>query len=254
VGFDIFFGKNVKSPPLARPLGLNIDRCIILDDLLNYLYLGLTSINESNALDGFIVSADILLLEDLKQKAEDCLGKNGLITIEDCTPIFLFADRYQCQKLKNHVFQYILQYFTDVYKLKDFQKLDCKHVLALIERTDIVVEREADIYEAILRWLEYNSAERQKMFPQLFSRVRIFSISEDYIQTSLLSDTSLVHCHPSCEQHIKKSVKNYDSGSPVGLRPRKCLDQYCDRAFDHENSWYELPPISFKRLIMAGHR
>ena len=66
------------------------------------------------------------------------------------------AHLYKLEILKEKAFEIVCPNFQVVSKQKEFYKLRYFEILSLIPRQDIVVESEIDVFNAIVRWTDYD--------------------------------------------------------------------------------------------------
>ena len=83
----------------------------VMEDVLQYVYTGNVSVTEENA-NNLVATADYLLLPGLKTVVETYLTKN--LTTENCIFYYYFADKYQCEELKEEARDMINSDFSDV--------------------------------------------------------------------------------------------------------------------------------------------
>ena len=108
----------------------------VMEEVLKYIYTGNVSVTEESC-HNFIVTADYLLLPGLKTAACDFLKKN--VTPENCIFSYYFADKYQCQELKEKSHETINSHFCVVMETDDFVNLDVKQVMEWVSSDDVIV-------------------------------------------------------------------------------------------------------------------
>ena len=206
---------------------VQLDLCPdIMQDLLGYIYTGMVTLKEFSVKD-LIMAADYLIIPDLKQKATEYLGT--LISASNCIEMYDFAVHCNCDELQLAATRMIRDNFAQVSNAKAFLEVDYKLLMALVSDDNLVVSREEDIYEAVLRWAKHDMEKRQFYFEKLFGRVRLFSMSKEYIRDHI-EGQALVNNNVACMKILVEGLNAFvfqDCEGPGSgnLKPRKCLEK-----------------------------
>ena len=154
----------------------------VMEEVLSYLYTGEIEVDVSNAED-LITSANYLLLPPLKNIACKYIERN--MTASSSIYNYLFAEKYECPKLRNYARELIKQNFATVAKSNDFRRLSYEHIKELISSDDIVIQAEEDVFEVIMDWIAEDQGNRDKFFSELFRHIRLSSISQEFVYKTI---------------------------------------------------------------------
>ena len=222
----------------------------VMKDVLRYVYTGNLSITEERARN-LIVTADYLLIPSLKTIAGNFL--KDIVTIENCVSNYYFADKYQCVELKEKSCEVINLNFTVVMETEDFLKLDMKQVMEWVSSDDVVISAEEEVFNGIVKWVGYNKSERERDFPELLHKVRLTSVSHDFLVNELMKEELITKNAEFCSYFAVNAMKLMLSAidGKVDQHPRKCLETstdgifvFCGRKalcyFPQQNTWYRL--------------
>ena len=177
--------------------------------IVEYFYTSKIDINEINVLD-ILSASDYLLLASLRK---ECLSfVHGILGIHNCFCLRRLADKYCDQKLANQVDKFIELNFTAVImESEDFNNLTLEELSALLERDDIQVEKEEDVYRGLMRWIKYDAENRHEALPNLLRSLRLGSLPADFLEDQLRRE-ELMQNNPECKDFVKE----------VGIKKSKC--------------------------------
>ena len=221
----------------------------VMEDVLQYVYTGNVSVTEESA-HNLIATADYLLLPGLKTMA--CNFLEGNLTVENCIFNYYFADKYQCVELREGAREVMNLNFTAVMETEDFLSLNMKQVMEWVSSDDITVNAEQEVFKGIVKWVSHNKSEREVDFPILLQKVRLVSISHDFLLNKLVKE-DLVAKNTLCLNFVLEGLRLMVSTSDeqVIKKPRKCLETHTNAIFvcggrrslcyfPKQNVWYKL--------------
>jgi len=122
-----------------------------------------------------------------------------------------------------------------------------------ISSDEIVVKREEDIFEVVMKWIE-RSESRNRSLPDLFRHIRFIYIKHDFLFNVIISNP-LVKNNLECSNLVVDATRLVFNGTDecyFAQPPRNCLKTYEDaivaacggkRLFCYvpsESKWYEL--------------
>ena len=251
-----------KSASIVSLEGIPV---MVMEQLLSYLYTGDIKVSEANAED-LIASANYLLLPRLKNIA--CKFIERHMSASNCIFNYLFAEKYECKELQIYAGELIKQNFATVGKSKEFSQLSWDHIKDIISSDDIVIRAEEDIFEIIVEWIGQNQEAREQYFAELFSHVRLSTISQHYLYTKLMSH-ELVQGDGECRQILMDEMRwrALFAGQEISpQRPRTCLQTHEDAIITcgglspdglvrnltlcyvpSAKTWYQLAPMLTRR-------
>jgi hypothetical protein len=238
----------------------------IMEVLLNYIYTGEARLTEENVRE-LVFAADYLLINDLKTKGSEFMETN--LTPENCLSVRAFAEKYDCKELLLKAEDFIIEKFIEVSKSEEFLLLEADQLEQLISCSDIVVESEEEVYEGLVTWVKQDVDNRRTVFPSLFSRVRLSSISKYYL-AEIIENEELVMNSLECIRLLYQAMKCYALPKQMNeknliTKPRACISKHVDAIvtiwgpgdelrsstqcfIPSENRWYSLAPMLIPRF------
>lgn len=207
----------------ATELDLNFLDADAMDPLLKYMYTGDVEISEANARN-LVSAADFLLIQSLKTIG--CGFLESIICPGNCFELRDFAEKYNCDQLKATATTFIVNNFAAASESEGFRTVEYKVLYDLISRDELVVSREEEVYEAIISWVQYDLDARRDFFEDLFSELRLVSISKHYL-TEAVEKENLVSESFECTKSLLKAMKSFAVYEFEGLKkPRKVLEKH----------------------------
>ena len=202
---------------------LQLLKCTAINEVLEFIYTGEATVNSSNAQD-VIVAADYLIIPSLKAKASEFM--ENTINASNCLAMESFACQFHCDSLKRAALKYICQHFTCVVESEDFKTLEYNKVKMFISQDEIIVSKEEEVYEAVIRWVKHDMVSRESFFPELLKCVHIFSMSKFSLR-EIVANEELVLKNQECMSTVLKGMSSFlfsdDAGFRLLERPRLCL-------------------------------
>ena len=227
----------------------------VMEDVLQYVYTGNVSVTEENA-NNLVATADYLLLPGLKTVVERYLTKN--LATENCIFYYYFADKYQCEELKEEAHDMINSDFSAVMETEDFMSLDIKQVMEWVSSDYITVNTEEEVFKGIVKWVSHKKSEREVDFPGLLHQVRLVSISHDFLLNELVKEELVAKNSALCLNFVLDAMRLMVSATAgqVIQKPRKCLETHMDGIFvcgakmslcyfPKLNLWYQLSSMAY---------
>jgi len=227
----------------------------VMEDVLQYVYTGNVSVTEENA-HNLVATADYLLLPGLKTVAGRYLTDN--LETGNCIFNYYFADKYQCEELKEEARDMINSHFSAVIETEDFLSLDIKQVMEWVSSDDITVKTEEEVFKGIVKWVSHNKSKREVDFPGLLHQVRLVSISHDFLLNELVKEELVAKNSVLCLNFVLDAIRVMASATTgqVIQKPRKCLETHMDAIFvcgrkrslcyfPKQNLWYQLSDMAY---------
>ncbi|XP_068729711.1 kelch-like protein 3 [Montipora capricornis] len=224
----------------------------VIEKVLKYIYTGIAAVTKDTAHD-LVAAADYLLLPGLKTLARDFLVGN--ITTENCLFNYYFADKYQCLELMEESCEFINSNFSTVMETDDFLNLDIEKVMKWVSSGDVTVTSEEEIFKGIVKWVTHKKSERESNFAELFSKVRLKSMSHDFLFNELVNEELVVASKETLHFVLRSIECIFDPFCENAAKPpRKCLEKYIDVVFvcggrtalcyvPQDDIWYQLPDM-----------
>ena len=188
----------------------------VLEDILNFIYTGEIFLDAENVME-IIITADYLIVCGAKEKAAEFL--QSLLTTSNCLQIREFADKYSCLGLGRAADDMIAMNFGSIFGMREFGCMGVEALGSLISRDDVIVESEADIYEAVLSWVKHDLQKRRIHLVKLLRKIRFSSLSKELVKVQLQREP-LITSDQACVNLLCEWLRS--RGTAIS-QPRKCL-------------------------------
>ncbi|XP_077987707.1 kelch-like protein 21 [Glandiceps talaboti] len=238
----------------------------VMNVIIQFIYTGKITISPQNV-QAVFEGASLLQVHTVQ---DVCAGYfERLLSPSNCLGILDYADTHGCKELQQKAWKVILNNFNEVCKSEEFLLLP-KDQLIEILASDLSIDREEQVCEAIIGWVNYDRTSREIFLSDLVAHVRLPFLSPAYLGKAA-NDPLLRQVHLGAEKDKmlertrtyyaksrEKAVTNLSANKPrnytqvlltVGgedenLRPANCI--WC---YDPvKNKWsylYELPDELF---------
>ena len=174
----------------------------IFKDVVSYIYTGEIHLTNENIQDT-MVAGNMLELPYLIDKCSEYMKSELCFT--NCVEIFLFASHYSCISLKEAAIQFIRERFKDLSKNAGdpgLYDLDLEDFVDLVASDDIAVDREEDVFGAIINWVSKDSG-RETHIGRLFRNMRLPLLNRDFIKHNIEAN-ALIQGNAECKAHLRK--------------------------------------------------
>lgn len=173
----------------------------VLHDLLDYIYVGDVTLSLDKVFD-LIIAADYLMLTRLKRLAESyCLED---LNFSNCLSAWIFADRYQCPRLRIRAMELVLANFFNVTNSREFLDLDVIYIVELLGSEGLAAS-DCEAFDAMLKWINHNPSIRAKHFDQLISYIDLTCLPGGYISQVVRS-----HEYSRDSEVLKMALRSHD--------------------------------------------
>jgi len=190
----------------------------IAEELLTFLYTGDTILCKENVKQ-LLLAADYLMLEELKQQCVKFLALE--LSPSTCPQIYHLAVKYNCQELAKKAESYILKNFSLMKEQFEFMYMDVHQLGDVISSDELVVGGEDEVFEAIVTWVNYDANQRERYFDDLFKRVRLWSLTVDYVENLITTNAYVNRSNFSKSAVLERLQSTTAPTNPIMMR--KCL-------------------------------
>uniref|UniRef100_A0A8R1HVH5 BTB domain-containing protein n=1 Tax=Caenorhabditis japonica TaxID=281687 RepID=A0A8R1HVH5_CAEJA len=149
-----------------------------MEILIDYIYTDKIEITMDNV-HQLIFTASILQMDHIVGACQDFL--TTMITSQNCLALHQFAETYNCAKLITTTEDYAADQFDCIRKKSDFKAISFIHLKRLLNRSDLNVREEQDVFEAIVTWIDVDPKERLQYLPELFDTLRLHLVGWNYL-------------------------------------------------------------------------
>ncbi|VDP39667.1 unnamed protein product [Soboliphyme baturini] len=141
-------------------------------------------------------------MDDVKSDCEMFLMR--FLSPSNCLPIRSFAIQHNCPKLTQSADRFALSNFHDLRRTPDFLTISCHHLTELIADSNLNVASEADVFEAVVAWVQHDTHNRSKMLPLLLSHVRLTQLPLPYL-VEFVCRNPLIKGDPYCSELVNQT-------------------------------------------------
>ncbi|VUZ47850.1 unnamed protein product [Hymenolepis diminuta] len=178
--------------------------------LVNFAYTGEICVNESTVCE--ILSAAIMLqisavINVCTQFLESQLHVSNALGLHE------FATSVGCLDLARKTQVFVDRNFSEIVKHDELVSLSPTQLMNLIQRDEIHVRSEAEVYNAVVRWVNHDKTSRL---------------------VSLMDCLALVRCHALAPGFIKNQIKNCSLLSEVP-QSKELMQSVLDDLLQHKN-------------------
>lgn len=200
--FDAMFSSGMKESNSMSINLHNIDSKLF-ESVLHYIYLDKDIVTPYNVGELLQLSS-MLQITSLQIKCEEFILRN--IDANNCLGIWKLGKSHNIDKLMKCSYPYILNSFDDVWEGDDFLKLGKDELELLIKDVSLNISGEEVVCKALFRWISADETRRKSAFPELFSHVRLTSISLDFLLDHLDQHPMIIE-HSVCQRAVKNAIK-----------------------------------------------
>ncbi|KAL9976013.1 hypothetical protein ACROYT_G013242 [Oculina patagonica] len=152
---------------------------------------------------------------------------SGNVQITTQEKAYSVAERFSCEELTASTRKFINSTFITVASSNDFLNLPSHEVEKWISSDEIVIDAEENVFEILLRWINYDKSERSAKFCELFRHVRLTTISRDILLNDIVTN-ELVKENEPCFDNVTAALNWIDRSTGRNISrphsPRKTLE------------------------------
>ncbi|XP_043933897.1 kelch repeat and BTB domain-containing protein 8 [Protopterus annectens] len=148
--------------------------------VLNYAYTSRVILTEANV-QALFTAASIFQIPSLQDQCAQYMISR--LDPQNSIGVFMFADAYGHQELRDKSQDYIRKKFLCVTKEQEFLQLSRDQLISVLNSDDLNVDREEHVYESIIRWHEHEPLKRTAHLADIFAKcIRIPLMDEAFLQ------------------------------------------------------------------------
>jgi len=220
--FYAMFNGNMRESK-EKVIDLNGVDVEIMKLVLNFIYTGSIPLSNENV-EEVLQAANLMLIKSLKDVC--CRFLETLLSVTNCLGMQKFAESYACEELFAVTTNFICENFGYVAESEEFLQLHPNQLSPVLASDDLRILNEERVYEALTRWIKYDSKNRKKYFHDLVQHIRLPMLSADYLIDQVESEPLFTE-FPKCKELLMEAhhyllLPNRRGGSQsVRTRPRK---------------------------------
>lgn len=190
----------------------------ILKMIIDFIYTGEMILCQENVQD-LIVAADMLELKEVVQGCTEFLRNELHVT--NAIGIYRFAVDHNCVELAKSSRCFIENNFPCITFEEEFCELPKDLLLNFLDSELLKVESEYQVFQAVMRWINYDLLSRKRFVFELLSHVRLPLISVTLLERSI-SDTPDASLKVALRSVKKDLVLKKGNLVPLLAYPRLC--------------------------------
>lgn len=113
---------------------------------------------------------------------------------ENCVGILRLADAHSLDTLKQQVENYIVQNFTQVVNYDEACELPAEILHSMLKSDDLCVTEEAQVFQIVMKWVRYKTADRLPLLPYILESVRLPLLDPWYFVDTVEADPLIRQC------------------------------------------------------------
>ncbi|KAM4689631.1 kelch-like protein 40 [Discoglossus pictus] len=154
----------------------------VMEKILNYIYTSEIDINEKNVQDIFSV-ANMFQIPSIFTVCVSFLQKK--LCLSNCLAIFRLGLMLDCPRLAVSARDFLCDRFNLIARDEEFYQLSPDELIAVISSDSLNIEKEEEVFEVVMKWVNKDKENRIKALPTIFESVRFRLIPQDYIKNKV---------------------------------------------------------------------
>lgn len=183
--------------------------------IIHFIYTGKIKVTE-NTVCQLLPAAAMLQVTNVIQGCCDFLEKQ--LDPSNAIGIAAFAEQYGCMELCNRANQYIEQHFSQVCQEEEFFQLTPHELICLIKKDELNVPDEKEVYNAVLKWVQYNP-KRQIDMENILSAVRCQFLPPQFLNDQM-KNCEVIKKAPACKEYLAKIFQDLTLHKRTIIRER----------------------------------
>ncbi|XP_072328403.1 kelch repeat and BTB domain-containing protein 8 isoform X2 [Scyliorhinus torazame] len=170
-------GLTESTQKKVRIVGVEDDAMRLV---LDYAYTSRVSLTEVNV-QALFTAASLFQIPSLQDQCAQYIISR--LDPQNSIGVFIFADAYGHQELKEKSQDYIRKKILCVAKEQEFLHLTKDQLTSILNSDDLNVEKEECVYESIIQWLEHNRDKREPHLADIFAKcIRVPLMEKTFLQ------------------------------------------------------------------------
>ena len=187
--------------------------------VVDFMYSGEVKITSENVME-LIAASDYLQIDEVKRFCFEFL--ESILSLNNWFTILNAAKLYECEQLKNEVYEHVGKNFNDAVQTDKFNLLVKNDLVGLISNTNRNQVKEVLIFKSLVTWCRHDEAARKDdflvMHEELIDLARISKneLEEIVLKEKLISENHY-HCLKVVENILAQERKSYSETKVVSL-------------------------------------
>ncbi|CAF3705559.1 unnamed protein product [Rotaria sordida] len=191
--------QHSENPFLQLDIG-----CDALESLLDYTYTRECTLTLDNV-NRIIDAAKLCQMTSLFQYCCEYLMNN--LNDENIFHLYNFAKIHSNSKLLYVTYEYLMQNFIKIIKInKSFFELSIEQLIELIANDDLNIRNEENLFDACIKWIDYDIEKRKSFITQLIHNLRLGLIPIQLFITKI-KQHSYIKDNDECKPIIGETLR-----------------------------------------------
>ncbi|XP_064652779.1 kelch-like protein 12 isoform X2 [Lineus longissimus] len=188
-----------------------------MEILIDFMYRGSLEITIENV-QALLQGASLLSMVSLRNACSQFLQSQ--LDASNCIGIQSFADMYSCAELDTAAQQYLEQHFSDVVRGEEFFQLSEKKLISILKNERIQVEKEEQIFEAVVTWVEIDPTRRESLACTILPNIKLALLELQYLEEVVVRTNFIRNC-PKCQNIVAVAHRmKMDNNALATIRTR----------------------------------
>ncbi|CAH1268654.1 kelch-like protein 8 isoform X2 [Branchiostoma lanceolatum] len=238
-----------------------------LEQIVRFAYTSKVVMTTENV-QSLLYAACLLQVEVLAKACCDFMKAH--LHPANCLGIRMFAEQHNRMELMKCADKHSCDNFLDVIQHDEFLQVSAGHLTAMISSSDLNIDAEEQVYEAVMKWVKHDITERKQHVSDIFRHVRFPMLQPSFLMSAVEQEEMLRKDH-SCRDlideaknyHLSKASKVPGLKYSIRTQPRKSCagvlfsvggrgasgDPFKSiEAYDLRNDrWFQIPEMSTRR-------
>ncbi|XP_071968672.1 kelch-like ECH-associated protein 1A [Engystomops pustulosus] len=184
---------------------------IVLERLIEFAYTARITVGEKCVLH-VLLAAMRYQMEDVAKACCDFLVKH--LEPSNVIGISNFAEQIGCTELHKKGREYINMHFSEVTKEEEFLNLSHCELLDLVNQENLNVLCETEVYNACVRWMQWDLHNRAQYFNVLLNAVRLYALPPKFLAVQL-KQCPILNKENSCRMFLSKIFQEMSLHKPL---------------------------------------
>ncbi|KAM4707373.1 kelch-like ECH-associated protein 1A isoform 1-T3 [Discoglossus pictus] len=184
---------------------------IVMQRLIEFAYTSRITVGEKCVLH-VLMAAMRYQMEDVAKACSDFLVKQ--LDSSNVIGISNFAEQIGCTELYIKGREYINTHFSEVTKEEEFLNLTHCQLLDLVSQESINVLCETEVYNACVRWMQWDLNSRAQYFHVLLNAVHLYSLPPKFLAVQL-QHCPILNKESSCRVFLSKIFQEMSLHKPL---------------------------------------
>ena len=129
---------------------------------------------------------------------EICMSDLSNYNVENALFYYSILQDIDVPDLRSNIYHFMCEHFVDIVNTDEFLEITYEQLYYFVNDSSIRVDSELDLFLAIVRWIDFNRAERLCTAPVLLQSVRFHKISPEVLVSEVEVEThifEMMECH-----------------------------------------------------------